>query len=492
MPVVDTLVTRFVLDDQDYAQGAAKVQQATAGMSSAISGLSSAVPLIGTALAAMALTAAGAFGAVVNAGAEMEAQIKALSLYETAGHRVADMLKTLGEVAKLPGLGNIEAIQAAVKMLAGGFDFNLSVRSMMAFGNALAAAGGSKEGLDGVILALTQIASKGQVSAEEINQIAERVPQIRNAMKEAFGTASSEAIQKLGITAEQFILGVVGALEKLPKAADTMKNTLSNLGDFFNTALSDIGMGINAQIMGPMNQIAKFGEYLKSINAFGFIGDKFGELFGAGGGTGTPLIVTVLAYVTSTLSELPAMIEKVGSVVGGVMTNIGKWMMNMYDRVAKSWIGWAMGLKEGDLSGLGDAIAAGAGGWAFGDNTLSIHRRAQNYLQGFKEYNPEPFTPPTGGGFTSPTTAPEPQSELQKQTKHLSAIERNTDTRHRNTILGGGNLGAQGITPVELSTIKSGGRHKAQMADLLEKWIGEVAAQQARDFLRSVSPILSR
>jgi len=187
------------MDNQDYVHGAQGVTKATKDMSGAISGSggigdlknSTVFGFLMTALAALpALIFAGG-AAASAAGAEYEAQTKALGLYADGVNTTEKMLSQLAEVAKLPGLGNIEAIQGAVRLLAGGLDFTLAERSLRAFGNALASAGGGKEELDGVILALTQIAAKGAVSAEEINQMAERVPQVREAMKQAFGTANT-------------------------------------------------------------------------------------------------------------------------------------------------------------------------------------------------------------------------------------------------------------------------------------------------------------
>ena len=87
-----------------------------------------------------------------------------------------------------------------------------------------------------MVLALSQIQSKGYVSAEEINQIAERLPQIRTLMLAAFGTASSEAIKDLGLSSEQFIEGITTQLEKLPRASGGIKNSLENFSTPSNRA----------------------------------------------------------------------------------------------------------------------------------------------------------------------------------------------------------------------------------------------------------------
>lgn len=95
-----------------------------------------------------------------------------------------DRLGEMREAAKSPGLGFEQAVDADIKLQSVGLSAGLSARAIIEMGNALAVVGKGKADLDGVLLAITQIVSKGKVSAEEINQIAERVPQIRRVMKD--------------------------------------------------------------------------------------------------------------------------------------------------------------------------------------------------------------------------------------------------------------------------------------------------------------------
>jgi tape measure domain-containing protein len=185
------------------------------------------------------MLAAGA--AVVKAASDMEALKKGLETVATAADPLEAQLKRLKDVAKLPGLGFSEAIQGSVRLQSAGFSANLAERSLKAFGNALATVGKGKAELDGVSLALSQIASKGKISAEEINQLNERVPQIRAAMKAAFGTADTEVLQKAGIGATEFVTKVVVELEKLKQVSGGTKNSLENLGDAIKESAVRIG-----------------------------------------------------------------------------------------------------------------------------------------------------------------------------------------------------------------------------------------------------------
>jgi tape measure domain-containing protein len=140
-------------------------------------------------------------------------------------------LEELLEVAKLPGLGFREAVVGQTNLQAAGIEAKLATRLLKGFGNALATLGKGKAEFDGVQLALTQIASKSKISAEEINQLAGRVPQIREIMKAAFGTSDTEKLQKMGIKPITLLQKITDELEKLPSVSGGAANSVENLED---------------------------------------------------------------------------------------------------------------------------------------------------------------------------------------------------------------------------------------------------------------------
>src|SRR5919202_610426 len=70
---------------------------------------------------------------------------------------------------ELPGL-----IQTSQQLLAFGFDANKVIPMMTAIGDSVAALGAGPDVMQGITLALGQMQAKGKVSAEEMNQLAER------------------------------------------------------------------------------------------------------------------------------------------------------------------------------------------------------------------------------------------------------------------------------------------------------------------------------
>lgn len=178
---------------------------------------------------------------VVKTATDMDSLKRGLAAVAGSSEEAERQLKRLQEVAKLPGLGFKDAVEGSIRLQAAGFNAQLAERSLKAFGNALATVGKGKAELDGVTLALSQIASKGKISAEEINQLAERVPQIRQAMVGAFGTADTEVLQKAGIKAEEFVTRVVAQLEKLKQVTGGPQNAFENLSDAVQRTATRIG-----------------------------------------------------------------------------------------------------------------------------------------------------------------------------------------------------------------------------------------------------------
>lgn len=208
-----------------------KIMQPAIGSSQAF-----AVGLLGVGVAVGGLAVSA-----IKAAGDMEALTKGMIAVSGSSEKAQENIAKLKEVAKLPGLGFQEAIKGSINLQAAGLSADKAQRALKAFGNALATVGKGRAELDGVVLALQQISSKGIVSAEEINQLNERLPQIRKAMQDAFGTADTEALKKMGIRSEVFIEEIIKQFEKLPPVADSFNNSVENLKDTWQQFLAGEG-----------------------------------------------------------------------------------------------------------------------------------------------------------------------------------------------------------------------------------------------------------
>ncbi|GIU76770.1 MAG: hypothetical protein KatS3mg005_0008 [Bryobacteraceae bacterium] len=252
MARLSELIVKITSDTAQFSRGVREVsvemQRLSSVSENAVRGIRTAFERIGAIGTRLTIGVSAPLAAVGLAAVKADAHLEALrmGLIAVSGSAAAadKQLAKLADVAKLPGLGFREAIQGSVNLQAAGFSAQLAERSLKAFGNALATVGKGKADLDGVILALTQIQSKGKISAQEINQLAERLPQIRAAMKAAFGTADAEALQKMGISAQEFVERVVAEFEKLPPVTGGVRNSFENIRDEAERAMAEFGAAL--------------------------------------------------------------------------------------------------------------------------------------------------------------------------------------------------------------------------------------------------------
>ena len=176
---------------------------------------------------------------------DIEALQKGLISVMGSAKAAGDEFERLKEVAKLPGLGLEEAVQGSVALQAAGFSADEARKSLLAFGNALATVGKGKNELKLVQLALTQLQNKSSGYGQELRQLTEQLPQLRNALVSAFGTAESDKIAQLGVTGKEVVSILTSEFAKLPKVAGGLKNSFENAGDAIKIALFNVGTAIN-------------------------------------------------------------------------------------------------------------------------------------------------------------------------------------------------------------------------------------------------------
>lgn len=250
--IADAYVLLYAKTDQ-YKKGIAQAKRTTTGFAKSARksfnqvtvGLSAMTIAVKVAAAAIAIKLTRA---IIRAGRSvLQTAVKydklKLGLLAVAGSsaEARRQLARLQDVAKLPGLSFAEAIQGSTALQAAGLSAKLAERSLKAFGNALVTVGKGAADLKGVNLALTQIVTKGTGFGQELRQLSERLPQVRKAMKDAFGIGSVEDFKKLGLSAEAFIEGIVREFEKLPKVTGTVANDLENLAIAFDRLKDQIG-----------------------------------------------------------------------------------------------------------------------------------------------------------------------------------------------------------------------------------------------------------
>lgn len=157
------------------------------------------------------------------------------------------MMDNLDEFAKATPFTTTNVIENAQKMLAMGWDAENIIEDMEIIGNAAAATGKMDQGLESIVRALSQIKTKGRLSTEELNQLAEAGIAAKAMLAEGLGYGTGDAgIAKMTEDLEEGLIASDVALEALlagmkkydgmmdSMANETVDGLMSQLGDAFN------------------------------------------------------------------------------------------------------------------------------------------------------------------------------------------------------------------------------------------------------------------
>lgn len=227
---------------------------------------------------------------------EFDRMQRGMTTLEGGAEQASRRIDELREASKMPGVDFKQAVQADIKLRAVGVSADMSKAAILEFGNALSLAGGTSQDLDGVILALTQIISKGKVSAEEINQIAERVPQVRAVMNKMFGTSDTEALQKMNISAEQFVDTLIRGFSNLDRASAGLDEQLADIG----TAIDEASVALAEGFVGEgVSGLDSMGDMLReNIDLLREVGSVLGDI--------TKIGVSTFKVINETITETTA------------------------------------------------------------------------------------------------------------------------------------------------------------------------------------------
>lgn len=146
--------------------------------------------------------------------------------------RAQKMMDDLDTFAKETPFKTSNVISQSQKMLAMGWSSESLLKDMETIGNAASATGRGDEGLDRIVLALAQIKSKGKLSTEELNQLAEAGINAKAYIAEGLGYGrSDEGLQQLASDLQKGAIGGNAAVEMIlegMKEYDGMMKTLAN------------------------------------------------------------------------------------------------------------------------------------------------------------------------------------------------------------------------------------------------------------------------
>jgi tape measure domain-containing protein len=232
---------QFVAGTHQAAQGLQGIERAGHGVNAGLTAAGAAMRAVG-AVAATVGVAAGVVGAKYNDMQDRQrVAFTAMTGSATEARRIMREITRLA--AASPTLDPTNAGQSVQRMMAYGFTADRAIKATKLIGNAAAASGKTvEEAMGPAALALGQIQSKGRLSAEELNQLAESVAVGRGAVAKQLGLSGVEFEKALAggkISARRGINAVFAAIQEgAGNGAQMMARTTSGRLDRLKEVVS--------------------------------------------------------------------------------------------------------------------------------------------------------------------------------------------------------------------------------------------------------------
>jgi len=442
----------------------------------ALGGMASA---IGAAAAGFAALAAGVFAygkAAVDAAIPLDSAKRALQSVSHSTKEYEQSLRDLQEAAKLPGLGFQEVVSGSVKLQGAGISAKVAKDSIVELGNAIANAGRGKAEFAAAVDQLAKMAGLGKVTADDMNEIAAYAPQFRAAFKDAFGTLDMEKFNKKGLDIETIFMRLNAQLREMPRAAISFQTAIDNLGDSFQVAMEPLGEGILNGFATLTSDSESFFNQLQNVN-----------------------------------KELALVMEQMGTFNGPIKINfqntmlflIHSWRDFVYEQtLAWSWLFETLQKYFNNIQKFMNTkinIMDMFTGKGFKKIEYEKITPQDEYIRkgmaGYKEYDAMAF--PRDKKLELPDRERKIRdNETDKDTKesknHLKQISANTGKtanalEFNRQLFGGRQLGALGVTAVELGMSRDRFRGSTQIpgSTMINRGILQLVQQSQRQYLNT-------
>lgn len=228
-------------------------------------GFSSALwPLKSAILGAVSVAATWRLGKEIFTLASQVQQAKIafdkLTKSEKKSIKLLEDIKTFAVNTPFDQMGLIDW---AKKLMVYWFQAEQIIPIMNSLGNAVAAAGGGQDVMNGVIVALGQMQTKGKVVTQELRQMAERGIPVFDILKEKLNLTSEQVMEigEQGISAAEAIPALLEWINErfggvMEEQAKTIQGRFSNLVDIAKITLADIGLSVSDTAWGAITSVA--------------------------------------------------------------------------------------------------------------------------------------------------------------------------------------------------------------------------------------------
>lgn len=295
-----------------------------------------------TLTASLTLPIVGLATASIQAYGDIQALQKGLEAVTGSAQKANDEFTRLKEVAKLPGIGLNEAVKGSINLQSIGLSARTSRDILLQFGNAIATVGKGRVEFERAIYGVTQLANTSFPLGEDLNIIADALPQVRTLLQDTFGATRSDDLAKMGVSSKQVLDAILQGLGKLPRVTGGIKNAFENLKDSMTISLGRIGKIIDdAFDIGSI--VDKITGYVdKIVSAFESLDPSIQKIIlvvlGLVAALG-PLLVAVGGFM-ALLPVLTAGIAGIGTAFLAILTPVGLVTVALVGVVAAVVANW--------------------------------------------------------------------------------------------------------------------------------------------------------
>jgi hypothetical protein len=260
----------------------------------------------------------------------------------------------------------------------------------------------------------------------------------------------------MGVDSKEVMAALIAGLEAMPKAANSAKNALENFRAGLNMAMVSIGSGLEKGVTKILTEVGDALTDLEESGGLKLIGEGIMDMVDA-----------LNPFKDAAKGILPVLTD-----VGASIYALTQLMTVFNEQFRAIFTGDIKNIKT-PAELFSDAMMAAAQGYIRFHGQAMIGRASRMMEE-------DPVL--KGGNDAAAETV---QQESQQQTRSLKAIEANTRQMVdlQRMILGGGNLGAMGVTPVELSNMRNGRGGSAEEM---------IAAGVRRAVMELMGPLQSR
>lgn len=271
MTIAELIVKLGVKGEAEVKAGLKSVRQEVSSTGEAVRSVNASFSAMqGNLTRTAALFAGIGFGKVaLDVAADADAMKRGIATQVGSLKELDAVYAQIRKTSLMPGIDMKQASNAFLQLKAVGFSADEAHSATRELANALASVGGSAGQMENVVRAISQMAGKTKVSQEEINQLTENLPTMGKVIQEAFGTRSTEAIQKMGITGEQGVKKILAVLARMPRASAGIRTEIEAATDSFQQMQVSIGM-VEAKFLkafgpGLQKAMGKVGEFFDNV-----------------------------------------------------------------------------------------------------------------------------------------------------------------------------------------------------------------------------------